>query len=57
MRSLNGQLYDDFFIQELETRLETDPLMVGGLVEFSEVDSAECFCTCFLGANTCGEQS
>lgn len=59
IRSLNAQLYDDFFMQELEARLETDPLMVGGLVEFTEVDSLDCFCLCnCLGYyNNCGEQS
>lgn len=30
--SANESLYDDLFIQKLETRLETDPLGVGGLV-------------------------
>jgi hypothetical protein len=68
MRSLNEQLYDDFFIQELETRLETDTLMVGGLtdtlrfgglVDSTEVDSWDCFriCNCFGFYNVCGEQS
>jgi hypothetical protein len=31
--SLNDELYDGFFIQELEVRLETDPLLVGGLLD------------------------
>jgi hypothetical protein len=33
--SLNTDLYDDFFVQELESRLETDPLTLGlgGLLE------------------------
>jgi hypothetical protein len=57
MRSLTEQLYDDFFMQELEARLETDTLMVGGLVDSTEVESADCFCSCFLGMNSCGEQS
>jgi hypothetical protein len=34
--SLNTELYDDFFVQELEVRLETDPLMLGGLMELLE---------------------
>jgi hypothetical protein len=32
--SLNEHFYDEFFVQELESRLETDPLLVGGLVDF-----------------------
>ena len=32
LASVNENLYDDLFIQKLETRLETDPLGVGGLV-------------------------
>ena len=32
--SLNEKLYDDFYVQELEARLETDPLLVGGLIDF-----------------------
>lgn len=32
--SLNKSLYDDFYVQELEERLETDPLGVGGLLDF-----------------------
>ena len=33
LASVNENLYDDLFIQKLETRLETDPLGVGGLVD------------------------
>jgi hypothetical protein len=33
LKSLNEKLYDDFFVQELDSRLETDPLMIGGLVD------------------------
>jgi hypothetical protein len=33
-KSLNENLYDEFFVKELEVRLETDPLGVGGLMEF-----------------------
>lgn len=32
--SLNEKLYDEFYVQELEARLETDPLLVGGLFDF-----------------------
>ena len=31
--SLNDKLYDEFYVQELEERLETDPLIVGGLLD------------------------
>jgi hypothetical protein len=41
--SLNTDLYDDFFVQELEVRLETDPLMLGGLMElFSDNCPNQC---------------
>ncbi|MDR1181733.1 MAG: hypothetical protein LBL13_07125 [Bacteroidales bacterium] len=33
LKSLNENLYDEFFVQELESRLETDPLAVGGLMD------------------------
>lgn len=33
IESITTDLYDDCFIQELENRLETDPLFPGGLVE------------------------
>ncbi|WP_065220148.1 MULTISPECIES: hypothetical protein [Butyricimonas] len=40
IESLNDQLYDEFYVQELEERLETDPLLVGGLLDFfSDVES------------------
>jgi hypothetical protein len=31
--SLNEGLYTDFFVQELEQRLETDPFFVGGFID------------------------
>jgi hypothetical protein len=46
MISLNEGLYNDFFVLELEQRLETDPLMVGGILEWGqEADllAADCF--------------
>ncbi|MDR2407491.1 MAG: hypothetical protein LBE13_05195 [Bacteroidales bacterium] len=39
--SLNENLYDEFFVQELESRLETDPLLVGGLLDFSQESSVD----------------
>ena len=38
LMSVNAGLYDELFIQKLETRLETDPLAVGGLVELTGDD-------------------
>lgn len=64
MVSLNDQLYNDFFVQELETRLETDPLMTGGLVDFltlngGTMQAAGCFCDPIFcsGGFYCGEKS
>ncbi|MDR1227227.1 MAG: hypothetical protein LBK47_10090 [Prevotellaceae bacterium] len=58
--SLNEQLYDEFFVQELESRLETDPLMVGGLLDSLTSDSdlvAGCFCDpVYCGSFSCGEK-
>jgi hypothetical protein len=55
MIPLNEKLFDNFFVQELEHRLETDPLMVGSFVELDSSSDAECFCTCLLGTYSCGE--
>ena len=61
--SLNDKLYDEFYVQELEKRLETDTLVVGGLLDFfsateSDVSSmmeddckTEFSCTCYKGGN------
>ena len=40
--SLNDKLYDEFYVHELEERLETDPLIVGGLLDLftDSTDSA-----------------
>ena len=51
--SLNENLYDQAFLEELEVRLETDPLLPGGLINLvdSNVDylesSCEVRCECF----------
>lgn len=38
--SVNNELYDDVFVNELESRLETDPLMANGLLNLvSTVDA------------------
>ncbi len=49
IESITTDLYDDCFIQELENRLETDPLFPGGLVELID----ETICTHGCGTNTC----
>lgn len=38
---MNDTLYDEYYVNELEERLETDPLMVGGLVDFL-TESGQC---------------
>ncbi|MDR1898243.1 MAG: hypothetical protein LBR10_15810 [Prevotellaceae bacterium] len=38
LMSLNENLYDEFYIQELEYRLETDPLAMGGILEMFNQD-------------------
>jgi hypothetical protein len=55
MVSLNDQLYDDLFINELEKRLETDPLMGGGVLElFGGGMEAQVACfTCTLCSPIC----
>jgi hypothetical protein len=51
LNSLNEKLYDDFFVQELDSRLETDPLMTGGLFDiFDSQDSLQ-----FTSYNDCIE--
>lgn len=37
LTSMNDRIYDEFYIQQLESRLETDPLMAGGLLDFMSV--------------------
>jgi hypothetical protein len=51
--SLNTELYDDFFVQELEVRLETDPLMLGGLMDICELCYGHSVCDghCFNYGN------
>jgi hypothetical protein len=61
--SMNEKLYSDFSIEELEQRLETDPLLLGGLFDTMGwcifVNNCTCDgttnCTCnVIGANcTC----
>jgi hypothetical protein len=37
LRSMNKKLYSDFSIEELEQRLETDPLLFGSLFDTMEL--------------------
>jgi len=39
--SLNDDLYDSMFLEELEIRLETDPLVPGGLLNLVEGDASQ----------------
>lgn len=54
--SLNDELFNDFFVNELEKRLETDPLVGGGLAElFSpipDIQGGACF-SCTLCSPIC----
>lgn len=51
--SMNESLYDDFFINELETRLETDPLSVGSLFSLGEGLDTQVYSSC-TGVVECG---
>ena len=44
--SLNDNLFSEMFLQELENRLETDPLMPNGLVDLVGDSSVSPLCTC-----------
>lgn len=57
---MNDQLYDGLFLEELEERLETDPLLPGGLLSLfgdsiQPMDDCDCFagirdeCSCHAG--------
>lgn len=43
--SLNQELYDGMFLEELEQRLETDPIMAGGLVDLMGSEN-DVICDC-----------
>lgn len=49
IEQISNDFYDDHFIQELEMRLETDPLFPGGLIDL--IDEVTCNHTC--GTNIC----
>lgn len=42
--SMNDETFDELYIQELENRLETDPLVPGGLIELIQSDVTVCPC-------------
>lgn len=48
--SLNDNLFSEMFLQELENRLETDPLMPNGLVDLVGDSSVPPLCTCYQGS-------
>ena len=45
--SLNDNLFSEMFLQELENRLETDPLMPNGLVDLVGDSSVSPLFTCY----------
>ncbi len=57
MKSLNDEIMTEFQVNQLEERLETDPLMIGNALDASIPLETDCFtcslCFCF----SCGEFS
>jgi hypothetical protein len=54
MISLNDELYNEFFVHELETRLETDPVLAGGLLDVFTIDDGSIAAAgdwCIIGNN------
>ena len=47
--SLNAKLNDEVYVKELEQRLETDPLGVGGLIDFCQGHDITLFTECDKG--------
>lgn len=55
IEQISNDFYDDHFIQELETRLETDPLFPGGLIELDDSFCNHNICTeDFCPSHSCG---
>ena len=54
--SLNAKLNDELYVKELEQRLETDPLGVGGLIDFCQGHDITLFTECQRGyeIDNCG---
>ena len=46
---LNSNLNDEVYVKELEQRLETDPLGVGGLLDFCQGHDISLFTVCDKG--------
>lgn len=47
---MNDEIYDGLFLEELEARLETDPLLPGGLLTLMDGGAApQDDCLCFMG--------
>ena len=59
MVSLNEAANQDFFVEQLEERLETDPLMVGGLFDLIQQDQTQTSSAdwCMFYSRSCGENS
>lgn len=57
LRSLNDTLYDEFYLQELESRLETDPLLIGNRLDIDNqtAGDAEPLCIADSCEKVCGE--
>lgn len=47
IKSMNEDLYDDFFVEEIENRLETDPLSINGLFNFAYASEDQAVPYCF----------
>lgn len=52
LKSLNKEL-PQFFLEELEQRLETDPLSIGGLFDLQEADGDDGIC---IGNSNCQQK-
>lgn len=55
MISFNETINQEFFVEQLEARLETDPLMVGGLFDLFTAEQVEAAGWCI--GHSCGEHS
>lgn len=45
--SLNENLFNEMFLQKLESRLETDPLLPNGLLNLLDDGDISPLCTCY----------
>lgn len=51
-KSLNESVLEQFSLNELEQRLETDPLAIGQMLSFSNSSNAEVYGCCLFASNT-----